>query len=106
MGERAAHKSAAKMVPKLLLLLGGCLLFFPVMVDAHGAVTIPPPRQAADGKLAPWSGAVPTGDKDFLPWCPFPSASAAGKDPYNLTGSNGQACYWVSVQQNAPSSFY
>ena len=25
-----------------------------------------------------------------------PSAAAAGKDPRNLTGSNGQACFWFS----------
>ena len=31
----------------------------------------------------------------FEPWCPFPSATAAASDPNrNLTGSNGQACFW------------
>ena len=29
------------------------------MVSSHGAVTIPPPRQAVDGKNAPWNGDVP-----------------------------------------------
>lgn len=33
----------------------------------------------------------------FEPWCPFPSASAKDSDPgRNLTGSNGQACFWFS----------
>ena len=33
----------------------------------------------------------------FEPWCPFPSATAAASDPNrNLTGSNGQACFWFS----------
>jgi hypothetical protein len=39
------------------------LTLFSSGVTAHGAVTIPPPRQSIDGVLLPWSGAVP----EFLP---------------------------------------
>ena len=64
---------------------------------AHGAVTIPPPREAIDGSLAPWNGSVPWPIPFDNPnWCAHPSASMAGKDPRNLTGSNGQACFWFS----------
>ena len=73
-------------------------------VDAHGAVTIPPPRQALDADLAPWSGAVPSpipfgeGSDGSQFWCASPSASAAGgPSALNLTGQSGQACYWFSV---------
>ena len=31
--------------------------------------------------------------------CPIPSNAAAGKDDRNLTGSNGQACFWFSNGQ-------
>ena len=78
----------------------------------HGAVTIPPSRNAIDGDVAPWSGAVPWpipfGASSPCPsselkahqltdlvradkpnWCAHPSAAAAGKDPRNLTGANG-----------------
>ena len=61
----------------------------------HGAVTIPPPRQAVDGSLAPWNGKVPWPIPfDHPNWCAHPSAGAAGKDARNLTGANGQACFW------------
>lgn len=63
---------------------------------AHGAVTIPPPRQSIDGNLAPWSGPVPAYPLPFdAPnWCASPSAHS--HDPRNLTGSNGQACFWFN----------
>lgn len=33
----------------------------------------------------------------FEPWCPYPSEAAAKSDPgRNLTGANGQACFWFS----------
>lgn len=73
---------------KVVLVLGlaaGCL--------AHGAVTFPPPRQAVDGSLAPWNGTVPF-PVPFEFWCASPSASSS--QPRNLTGSNGQACFWFS----------
>lgn len=71
-----------------------------VMVEhanAHGAVTIPKPRNAIDGDQAPWAGKVPWPIPFDNPnWCAHPSADMAGKDPHNLTGSNGQACFWFS----------
>ena len=30
-------------------------------------------------------------------WCAHPSAARAGKDKRNLTGSNGQACFWYAL---------
>ena len=68
----------------------------PSLVLGHGAVTIPRPRNAIDSNEAPWSQGVPN-PVPFEPWCPFPSAAEAGKNSKNLTGANGQACYWFSV---------
>merc|ERR1719456_1152130 len=65
--------------------------------QGHGAVTFPPPRNAIDSDEMPWGGKVPA-PVPFEPWCPYPSAAAAGTDPngVNLTGANGQACFWFS----------
>lgn len=62
---------------------------------AHSSLTIPRPRNAVDAVELPWSGPVPDPIK-FEPWCPIPSAAAVGKDARNISGSNGQACYWFS----------
>ena len=61
----------------------------------HGAVSFPPPRQAIDGSLAPWNGKVPQ-EMPFMFWCASPSASAHGLDKRNVTGVNGQACFWFN----------
>lgn len=67
-----------------------------ITVSGHGAVTYPPPRNAIDSNEKPWSNPVPQ-PVPFEPWCPFPSEEAAGVDPgRNLTGANGQACFWFS----------
>jgi len=73
------------------------LIVAPVsLVAGHGAITIPPPRNAVDSNEAPWSTPVPH-PVPFEPWCPFPSEASAAADPgRNLTGSNGQACFWFS----------
>lgn len=70
------------------------LLYFTVRISGHSAVVIPRPRQALDGVLAPWNGTVPF-PVPFDWWCATPSADAVGQQ-YNLTGSNGQACFWFS----------
>ena len=62
---------------------------------AHSALTIPQPRNAIDSDEQPWGGPVPH-PLPFQPWCPIPSRSAVNKDDRNLTGSNGQACFWFS----------
>lgn len=84
----------------LCLFVATFMICLPV-VDGHGAVTIPPPRNAIDSVEMPWAGTVPAklgrDGMDPRPWCPFPSAAAAKSDPgRNLTGSNGQACMWFS----------
>ena len=62
----------------------------------HGSITYPPPRNAIDSDEKPWSNPVPL-SVPFEPWCPFPSATASASDPgRNLTGANGQACFWFS----------
>ena len=61
--------------------------------SAHSAMTIPKPRNSVDSDKQPWGGAVPH-PLPFEPWCPFPSKGAV--DDRNLTGSNGQACFWFS----------
>ncbi|KAH8062568.1 hypothetical protein JL722_3490 [Aureococcus anophagefferens] len=74
-----------------LLLVAGWLR----SVAAHGAVTHPKPRQAIDGSLAPWNGSVPDPVPFDTPnWCAHESAIST--DWRNLSGSNGQACFWFS----------
>ena len=63
--------------------------------SGHGAVVHPRPRNAVGADLLPWSGGVPT-PIPFSPWCPIPLRSAAVNDKRNLSGANGQACYWFS----------
>ena len=63
----------------------------PLAVHGHGSVVHPPPRQAIDRDLKPWSGAMPkvfpnVESKTGL--CPVPG-SADGKP----SGQNGQACF-------------
>ena len=86
---RAAGATAALAVAHLLL--GGG----PREVTSHGAVTFPPPRNAIDGDKPPWNGAVPKtklGGEPFGGWCPFP----AGGNSTELSGANGQSCFWFS----------
>ena len=65
--------------------------------NAHGAATFPPPRNAVDSDLSPWNSTsgVPF-PVPFQPWCPYPSAEMAPYNPRNLSGKNGQACFWFS----------
>lgn len=74
-------------------LAGGCMLSLAALVflalviskvDSHGAMTYPRPR-----------GAV---DSDELPLlCPIPSHDSVHiESQYNLSGHNGQACYYFS----------
>merc|ERR1740130_1907612 len=67
----------------------------PALVTAHSAITSPESRNAIDSDMQPWGGLVPH-PLPFEPWCPIPSLAAVGKDSRNLTGSNGQACFWFS----------
>mmetsp|Transcript_99003 Transcript_99003/g.154770 ORF Transcript_99003/g.154770 Transcript_99003/m.154770 type:complete len:412 (-) Transcript_99003:100-1335(-) len=67
----------------------------PVLASAHSALTIPPPREAIDANEKPWAGRVPQ-PIPFEPWCPFPSHEAAHKDSRNISGANGEACFWFS----------
>lgn len=74
-----------------LVVLAGAIAF----ACGHGAVTHPRPRNAIDSDVAPWVNPVPM-PVPFEPWCPFGDVSAVGKNPENLTGANGQACFWFS----------
>eukprot|EP01065_Artemidia_motanka_P022808 TRINITY_DN269_c2_g1_i1.p1 TRINITY_DN269_c2_g1~~TRINITY_DN269_c2_g1_i1.p1 ORF type:complete len:539 (+),score=158.47 TRINITY_DN269_c2_g1_i1:54-1619(+) len=65
------------------------LLSAAVGAAGHGAVVIPPPRQAVDRDLAPWNGPVPAVIPGVDAWCPVPWNG-------NLSGHNGQACFWFS----------
>jgi len=63
----------------------------------HGAVSHPRPRNGVDGTLAPWNASVLP--KFPLPfdspnWCAIPDAKS--KDARNITGANGQACFWCT----------
>jgi hypothetical protein len=82
------------------LLIAAALL---VYASAHGAVTYPPPRNAIDSDEKPWVDGLKPGKVPFEPWCPFPSAAAAAADPgRNLTGVNGQACFWFRYTTPRP----
>ena len=74
-----------------IIVLSTCVL----SISAHSALTIPQSRNAIDSDESPWGGPVPH-PLPFEPWCPIPSKVAVGKDDRNLTGSNGQACFWFS----------
>mmetsp|Transcript_20430 Transcript_20430/g.53178 ORF Transcript_20430/g.53178 Transcript_20430/m.53178 type:complete len:419 (-) Transcript_20430:197-1453(-) len=65
-------------------------------VLGHGSMTIPRPRNAIDGTVAPWNGTVPAYPIpfDFPTWCATPDASS--NDPRHLTGAAGQACFWFN----------
>ena len=66
------------------------LLTFVTTADAHGALVSPPPRNAIDKDLAPWSGGVPAHPpavESKTGWCPVP-----GEDG-KASGQNGQACF-------------
>ena len=76
-----------------ILLLG---FMAPVPVAGHGAVTIPPPRNAIDADVPPWNLSVPPLPLPFQFWCAIPSAEAAGENEHNLTLRNGQACFWFN----------
>ena len=94
-----------------------------IVEGRHGSMTIPKPRNTVDGDTAPWNGTVSrpsvvliscggapvSSDSNYagavrqVPWpqpfdtpnwCSTPSAEMHGKDPRNLTGTHGQACFW------------
>ena len=47
------------MVGRALIIAALALGLSAQQADAHGAVTIPKPREAIDGDTAPWNGKVP-----------------------------------------------
>ena len=68
--------------------------------SGHGAVVYPPPRNAVDSDILPWSGPVPQhppGVESATGWCPAWS-EREGK----ISGQNGQACFWV--RYSAPNA--
>ena len=62
-------------------------------VWGHGAVVDPPPRNAVDHDIPPWSGDVPNPIPGVDAWCPFVPNSSLNA---TLSGENGQACFWFS----------
>ena len=74
-----------------LLLLGGMAAY----ASGHGAVTHPRPRNAIDGRVAPWNATVPSNkDMPFIFCCAHPDSEST--DPRKVTGSNGQACFFFN----------
>ena len=70
-----------------------CLTLVVRQTTGHGAVVYPPPRNAVDSDVLPWSGPVPSdppGVESATGWCPVWSEQE-GK----ISGQNGQACFWV-----------
>lgn len=76
---------------------GLSVLIHVTVVNGHGAVTSPRPRNAIDSSLAPWNGGIPKpyNTQPFDPWCPFPSATGDQSNS-NISGANGQACFYFS----------
>ena len=60
-------------------------------VSSHGAVVDPPPRNAIDNDIPPWSGNVPNPIPGVDAWCPVALDSTLES---TLSGMNGQACFW------------
>ena len=54
-------------------------------VAGHGAVVFPPPRQALDRVLHPWTGPLPDPRPADTDWCPVAGPNGT------LVGLNGQA---------------
>ena len=76
----------------MLLRIAVCLGYIAI-ASGHGAVVIPPPRQAIDRSLAPWNGTVPVPRPNVeskTGWCPVPASDG------HVSGQNGQACFWFS----------
>ena len=75
------------------LLAAALLLSFTSRVAAHGSLVVPPPRNAVERGLAPWSGPMPSNWSHHVddPICPTSSRDASG-----LTLANGQSCFWLS----------
>lgn len=71
------------------------LSLLPLAADAHSALTIPRPRESIDSSEKPWGRDVPQ-PIPFEPLCPFPLEAAFHHDKRNLSGGNGQACFWFS----------
>jgi len=76
------------MIP-LSLIVNLFLLCFVRKINGHGAVVFPPPRNAVDNNIPPWSGEVPNPIPGVDAWCPVADGS-------KLSGKNGQACFWFS----------
>ena len=75
------------------------LLCLPALVAGHAAMVIPRPRNAIEGTVFPWNGAVPefepvSGSNESLStWCPISSGKGKGSDNNALSGINGQSCF-------------
>ena len=75
------------------------LLGLPALVAGHAAMVIPRPRNAIEGTVFPWNGAVPefepvSGSNESLStWCPISSGKGKGSDNNALSGINGQSCF-------------
>eukprot|EP01043_Picozoa_sp_COSAG02_P006168 COSAG02_NODE_173_length_31245_cov_413.548096_23_plen_133_part_00 len=96
--EGAAAGIVARAVDKKREMVRGdiralCLTLLVRQTTGHGAVVFPPPRNAVDSDVLPWSGPVPSdppGVESATGWCPVWSEQE-GK----ISGQNGQACFWV-----------
>ena len=76
--------------------------------NGHGAVVWPPTRNAVDHDLAPWNGQTPEypgpSVESMTGWCPVSAysqdlpglQSARMASNPELSGKNGQACFWFS----------
>lgn len=66
----------------------------------HGAMVIPPPRNAIDNDIAPWNAPVPVVEGSVptttSPLCPMPDARAPMTAAGRITAANAQACFYFS----------
>ena len=68
------------------------------MIDGHGAVVVPKPRNALEGGLAPWKEPLkwPIAFADTAKQTPFCPIGVSASNHTSFAGVNGQACYWFS----------
>ena len=68
------------------------------VIEGHGAVTQPRPRQALEGTMAPWSSPLkwPITFADHPSQHAFCPLGVAAAEHQNFSGALGQACYWFS----------
>ena len=76
-------------------------LAYVAIAAGHGAVVIPPPRQAIDRSLAPWNGTVPLHHPNVeskTGWCPVPASGSNHCDVMHVAVFDTQFFYTMHLK--------